>query len=133
MNDRKSTFLLTQKIDTGSGKNTFTQKIEVTEITKRDRYLKYDESMEEHLLNVILRIGDGFIKISRSGVINMKFTFVKDETTDTFYESPAGRHHFTIYTNDMSIEEDGIVIDYNLYEQNRLLGNYQYKLEREGQ
>ena len=89
--------------------------------------------MDEYRLDVVLRINDEFIKINRSGVVNMKFHFVEGKETDTFYESPAGRHHFTIYTNQIVALRNQIIIDYELFEQGQLLGSYQYKLEREGQ
>lgn len=114
-------------------KQSFSQDVEVTEIFKRDRYLKYQEQMDEYKLDVILRVNDEFIKINRSGVVNMKFHFVEGKETDTFYESPAGRHHFTIYTDQIVSSENLIIIDYELFEQGRLLGSYQYKLKREGQ
>ena len=133
MKDKKLSFLLTQKFNVNDEKQSFSQKVEVTEIFKRDRYLKYQEQMDEHKLDVTLRINDEFIKINRSGVVNMKFHFVEGEETDTFYESPAGRHHFKIYTDQIVALENQIIIDYELFEQGQLLGSYQYKLEREGQ
>ena len=133
MKDEKLRFLLTQKFNMNDEKQSFAQEVEVTEIFKRDRYLTYQEQMDEHELNVVLRISDDFIKINRSGVINMKFHFVKGKETDTFYESPAGRHHFTVYTKKIVALKDQIIIDYELFEQGQLLGSYQYKLEREGQ
>lgn len=133
MKDKKSIFLLTQKLNMNDEKQSFAQEVEVTEILKRDRYLKYQEQMDDNKLDVVLRISDDFIKINRSGVINMKFSFVKGEETDTFYESPAGRHHFTIYTKKIIALKNKIIIDYELFEQGQLLGSYQYKLEREGQ
>lgn len=133
MKDKKSIFLLTQKLNMNDENQSFAQEVEVTEILKRDRYLKYQEQMDDNKLDVVLRISDDFIKINRSGVINMKFSFVKGEETDTFYESPAGRHHFTIYTKQITALKNKIIIDYELFEQGQLLGSYQYKLEREGQ
>ena len=133
MNDEKLSFLLTQNFNMNDEKQSFSQKVEVTEIFKRDRYLKYQEQMDEYKLDVILRINDDFIKINRSGVVNMKFHFAEGKETDTFYESPAGRHHFTIYTNHIAALRNEITIDYELFEQGQLLGSYQYKLEREGQ
>lgn len=132
MKGETSKFLLTQNFRAGGEDRSFVQKIEVSEIEKRDRYLKYEEDMEGHRLDVVLRIGGDFIKIQRVGIISMKFTFVEDEMTDTFYESAAGRHHFTLYTKTLLVEDDRIVIEYDLYEQGQLLGNYHYKLEREG-
>lgn len=132
MKDETTKFLLTQNFRAGGEDRSFVQKVEVSEIEKRDRYLKYQEDMEGHQLDVILRIGDDFIKIQRVGVVSMKFTFVRNEMTDTFYESAAGRHHFTLYTKTLLVERDRIVIDYDLYEQDQLLGSYHYKLEREG-
>lgn len=133
MKDKKLSFSLTQKVDMHDEKQSFSQEVEVTDIIKRDRYLKYQEEMDEHKLDVVLRINDEFIKINRSGVVNMKFHFVEGEETDTFYESPAGRHHFTIYTKQIIALENQIIIDYELFEHGHLLGSYQYKLEREGQ
>ncbi|WP_082238338.1 arginine--tRNA ligase [Salinicoccus sp. YB14-2] len=130
MKDNRSSFLLTQKVDMNDEKQSFSQAVEVTEIVKRDRYLKYQEEMDEYKLDVVLRINDEFIKINRSGVVNMKFHFVEGKETDTFYESPAGRHHFTIYTNQIVALRNQIIIDYELFEQGQLLGSYQYKLER---
>ena len=40
MKDNKSSFLLTQKVDMNDEKQSFSQAVEVTEIVKRDRYLK---------------------------------------------------------------------------------------------
>lgn len=132
MKGETSKFLLTQNFRVSGENRSFAQKIEVTEIEKRDRYLKYREDMEGHRLDVVLRIGDDFIKIQRSGIVSMKFTFVEGEMTDTFYESAAGRHHFKLYTKALLIESDRVIIEYVLYEQGQLLGNYHYKLEREG-
>ncbi|SDK59467.1 DUF1934 domain-containing protein [Lacicoccus qingdaonensis] len=133
MKDEKLRFLLTQKFNMNDEKQSFSQEVEVTEIIKRDRYLKYREQMDVHELDVTLRINDDFIKIKRSGVVSMNFHFAEGRETDTFYESPAGRHHFTIYTHEIKALENEIFIDYELFEQGQLLGSYQYKLEREGQ
>lgn len=133
MKDKKLSFLLTQQININDEKQSFSQEVEVTEIFKRDRYLKYREQMDAHELDVTIRISDDFIKIKRSGIVNMKFHFSEGRETDTFYDSPAGRHHFTIYTHKITALENEIFIDYELFEQGQLLGSYQYKLEREGQ
>ncbi len=132
MKDKTSKFLLTQNFRMSGEDRSFIQKVEVSEIEKRDRYLKYEEEMEGHQLEVVLRISDDFIKIQRAGIVSMKFTFVEGEMTDTFYESAAGRHHFTLYTKKLMTGDDRIVIEYDLYEQGQLLGNYHYELEREG-
>ena len=64
MKDGNLRFLLTQKFNMNDEKQSFSQKVEVTEIFKRDRYLKYQEQMDEHKLDVTLRINDEFIKIN---------------------------------------------------------------------
>ena len=80
----------------------------------------------------MLRAGDGFVKIQRRGVINMNFHFEEGRTTETFYESPAGKHLFQIHTKKLDLSGSSVDIEYDLIENGAVIGNYHYKLERVG-
>ncbi len=118
---------------TGQGeKKIFKSDINVEIIDKKDTYLKYQETLDAHTLDVVMRIGTHEIRLSRRGIIQMNFHFVPHVFTDTFYESPAGRHHFRLYTHKVSHDISRIEIIYDLYEGDTCIGNYQYILESSG-
>lgn len=132
MKDETKRYGIKQRTVIDGDIKTYQQEVDVKEINRRDKYLTYVESLDEHDINVVLRIGESYAKIQRRGVINMNFHFEEGLFTDTFYESPAGRHHFRIKTHRLDINEDEIYIEYVLYEQEEVLGEYQYKLTKVG-
>lgn len=123
---------LTQYVSLNGDKDTYTQRVDVTEIVRRDRYLTYKEALDEYNINVVLRLGDDYAKIQRRGIINMNFYFVEGVTTDTFYESPAGKHHYQLETSWLDIKEDEIYIEYTLYTGGEVLGEYKYQMKKAG-
>ncbi|KKK34901.1 hypothetical protein WN59_04405 [Salinicoccus sediminis] len=131
--DRKhSQFKLRQTVDMNGEKKRFRQDLDVELIERKDRYYRYTEKLDEHEMDVVLRAGDGFVKIQRRGVINMNFHFEEGRTTETFYESPAGKHLFRIYTTRLDVGDGLVDIEYNLIEDGTVIGNYHYKLEKVG-
>lgn len=121
---------LTQLVFMHGEETKYEQKLQVSEVEKGDTYLRYTEALDEHKLKVTVRLGDNFVKLKRSGIINMNFHFEEGATTDTFYDSPAGRHHFEIMTHELKTGYGILKIKYDLFESGALLGKYKYTLER---
>lgn len=132
MDKQHSQFKLRQNVKTNGETKRFKQDLDVEVIGRKDRYYRYTEKLDEHEIDVVLRAGDGFVKIQRRGVINMNFYFEEGRTTDTFYESPAGKHLFWIHTRRLSLSDSLIDIEYDLIEGDAVIGNYHYKLEKVG-
>lgn len=132
MEKKISDYELSQHAALNGETDVFTQQVTVTEIVRRDRYLTYKETLDEHEINVVLRLGDNYAKIQRRGIINMNFYFAEGETTDTFYESPAGRHHYSLKTDKINITHDEIYIQYRLFEGSEILGEYKYRMKKVG-
>ncbi|WP_411842905.1 DUF1934 domain-containing protein [Salinicoccus sp. HZC-1] len=125
-------FKLRQNVKMNGETKTFKQDLNVEVIERKDMYYKYTEKLDEHEIDVTLRAGDGFVKIQRRGIINMNFYFEEGKTTDTFYESPAGKHLFQIRTNMLDRNGSSIDIEYDLIEDGRVIGNYHYELQKVG-
>ena len=121
---------LTQLVFMHGEETKYEQKLKVTEIKKGDTYLRYTEVLDEHELKVTMRLGDNFVKLQRRGLINMNFYFEEGVKTDTFYDSPAGRHHFEIVTHELKTGDGTLTVKYDLFESGVLLGKYKYTLER---
>ncbi|WP_017549936.1 DUF1934 domain-containing protein [Salinicoccus carnicancri] len=131
--DRKhSQFKLRQTVEMNGETKRFRQDLDVELIEQRDKYYRYTEKLDGHEVAVVLRAGDGFVKIQRRGVINMNFHFEEGRTTETFYESPAGKHLFRIYTSRLDVGDNLVDIKYELIESGAVIGKYHYKLEKVG-
>ena len=121
---------LTQLVFMHGDETKYEQKLEVSEIEKGDTYLRYTEALDDNELKVTVRLGDNYVKLQRRGIINMNFYFEEGVRTDTFYDSPAGRHHFEIVTYELKTGDGVLSIKYDLFESGALLGKYKYTLER---
>lgn len=121
---------LTQLVFMHGEETKYEQKLTVTELNKGDTYLRYTEALDEHELNVTVRLGEGYVKLQRRGIINMNFHFEAGLKTSTFYDSPAGRHHFEVMTHTLELNNQKLEIKYDLFESDNLLGKYKYTLER---
>jgi len=132
MDKQHAQFKLRQTVDMNGETKRFRQDLDVEVIERKDRYYRYTEKLDEHEIDVVLRAGDGFVKIQRRGVINMNFHFEEGRTTETFYESPAGKHLFQIHTKKLDLSGSSVDIEYDLIENGAVIGNYHYKLERVG-
>ncbi len=121
---------LTQLVFMHGDETKYEQKLEVSEIEKGDTYLRYTEALDDNELKVTVRLGDNYVKLQRRGIINMNFYFEEGVRTDTFYDSPAGRHHFEIVTHELKTGDGVLSIKYDLFESGALLGKYKYTLER---
>ena len=121
---------LTQLVFMHGDETKYEQKLEVSEIEKGDTYLRYTEALDDNELKVTARLGDNYVKLQRRGIINMNFYFEEGVRTDTFYDSPAGRHHFEIVTHELKTGDGVLSIKYDLFESGALLGKYKYTLER---
>lgn len=121
---------LTQLVLMHGEETKYEQKLQVSEIEKGDTYLRYTEALDDNELNVTVRLGDNYVKLQRRGIINMNFYFEEGVRTDTFYDSPAGRHHFEIVTHELKTGDGILTIKYDLFESGALLGKYKYMLER---
>ena len=121
---------LTQLVFMHGEETKYEQKLQVSEVEKGDTYLRYTEALDEHEIKVTVRLGDSFVKLKRSGIINMNFHFEEGATTDTFYDSPACRHHFEIVTHELKTDDGLLKVKYDLFESGALLGKYKYTLER---
>ncbi|WP_373446079.1 DUF1934 domain-containing protein [Salinicoccus bachuensis] len=125
-------YRINQVVDMDGERKRYEQTVRAEVLERKDRYLRYTEQLDEYEIDVVMRVGDDFIKIQRRGIINMNFHFQQGETTDTFYESPAGKHHFRINTTALDIGEVTIEIHYELYDHNGKLGDYHYKIRKVG-
>lgn len=123
-------YRLTQTVRAQGPTKVYESDVIVNQIEKKDVYLKYEEALDEHTLNVVMRIGEQDIRLSRRGIITMNFHFIEGVYTDTFYESPAGRHHFRLFTKKISTDINRVEIDYDLYEGESCIGQYLYILEK---
>lgn len=132
MNNIRAEYQVDQVVTMNDETKRYSQSVDVEVVERNDIYMRYVEQLEEHALDVTLRVGDGFVKIQRRGIINMNFHFVEDEMTDTFYESPAGKHHLQIRTNSLEIGEQSIEIHYELHDSEDKLGDYHYKIMKVG-
>lgn len=121
---------LTQLVFMHGDETKYEQKLEISEIEKGDTYLRYTEALDDNELKVTVRLGDNYVKLQRRGIINMNFYFEEGVRTDTFYDSPAGRHHFEIVTHELKTGDGVLSIKYDLFESGALLGKYKYTLER---
>ena len=123
-------YKLRQHVNLNDDKTDYEQDLQVSFIEKNDVYLRYIEALDEHEIKVTVRLANDHVKLQRRGIINMNFHFEEGLKTDTFYESPAGKHHFQVYTHRLLQSVDTLIIEYDLYQSGELLGNYKYKLER---
>lgn len=126
-------FTLKQIVNTDGSEKEYFSEVLVTIREKNDTYYQYEETLDEHALKVVMRIGTDEIRLQRRGIINMNFYFKVGVMTDTFYESPAGRHHFKIFTTHLETEDGDVLIHYDLYEADSKIGTYQYMLRKSEQ
>ncbi|KIH70338.1 DUF1934 domain-containing protein [Salinicoccus roseus] len=132
MDKKETMYRINQVVDMNGERKRYEQTVTAEVLERKDRYLRYTEQLDDYEIDVVMRVGDDFIKIQRRGIINMNFHFQQGETTDTFYESPAGKHHFRINTIVLDIGEVAIEIRYELYDHNGKLGDYHYKIRKVG-
>ncbi|WP_271401770.1 DUF1934 domain-containing protein [Salinicoccus roseus] len=132
MDKKETMYRINQIVDMNGERKRYEQTVTAEVLERKDRYLRYTEQLDDYEIDVVMRVGDDFIKIQRRGIINMNFHFQQGETTDTFYESPAGKHHFRINTTVLDIGEVTIEIRYELYDHNGKLGDYHYKIRKVG-
>lgn len=132
MDKKETMYRINQVVDMNGERKRYEQTVTAEVLERKDRYLRYTEQLDDYEIDVVMRVGDDFIKIQRRGIINMNFHFQQGETTDTFYESPAGKHHFRINTTALDIGEVTIEIRYELYDHNGKLGDYHYKIRKVG-
>ncbi|WP_239414935.1 DUF1934 domain-containing protein [Salinicoccus roseus] len=132
MDKKETMYRINQVVDMNGEMKRYEQTVNAEVLERKDRYLRYTEQLDDYEIDVVMRVGDDFIKIQRRGIINMNFHFQQGETTDTFYESPAGKHHFRINTTVLDIGEVAIEIRYELYDHNGKLGDYHYKIRKVG-
>ncbi|WP_434121538.1 DUF1934 domain-containing protein [Salinicoccus roseus] len=132
MDKKETMYRINQVVDMHGEMKRYEQTVNAEVLERKDRYLRYTEQLDDYEIDVVMRVGDDFIKIQRRGIINMNFHFQQGETTDTFYESPAGKHHFRINTTVLDIGEVAIEIRYELYDHNGKLGDYHYKIRKVG-
>lgn len=125
-------YQLKQTIQSKHNNEKFSQRVQVERIEKGNRtYLKYDETMQDENVSVVLSIEENVVRIMRKGPMTMNFKFVEGVKTGTVYETVAGRHRFNIYTTDIQLKDEEIYILYKLYEADELLGSYEYHLKKE--
>lgn len=125
----KVPYKLRQTVRGQGQEKVYTGDVEVEIIKKKDTFLRYKETLDEHELDVVMGLGTHDIRLSRNGIIQMNFHFVPGVHTDTFYESPAGRHHFRLFTKRIESNVKRVVIEYDLYEADECIGQYLYILE----
>ena len=80
-------YRINQVVDMNGEMKRYEQTVNAEVLERKDRYLRYTEQLDDYEIDVVMRVGDDFIKIQRRGIINMNFHFQQWETTDTFYES----------------------------------------------
>ncbi|GAB3056155.1 DUF1934 domain-containing protein [Salinicoccus sesuvii] len=132
MENNEAVYKINQVVDMAGDRKRYEQTVNAEVIDRNDRYLRYTEQLDEYEIDVVVRVGVDYIKIQRRGIINMNFHFRQGETTDTYYESPAGKHHFRIMTTALDIDGSEIDIHYELYDLDGKLGDYHYKIRKVG-
>lgn len=95
-------------------------------------YLRYEEMQEsgEGVPVTIKIMPDGGVQLTRSGEMRLKLKFIYRETVKTSYRTPYGEMIFGTYTRNLHVSlkdrptSGKIVIEYDLFMADELVGNY---------
>ncbi|EKU46020.1 DUF1934 domain-containing protein [Staphylococcus massiliensis] len=100
---------------------------------KQAEFIRYVETVEQNRVNVTVKVEDNGVKIIRKGDINMRLHFVEGEDTITFYELPTGRIPLTVHTKSIITFQEAhggqVKVNYDLYQENEIMGSYQYEIK----
>ena len=99
---------------------------------KNADYIRYQEQIEDAVVNVTIKIEETGVKLIRKGDINMNLHFVEGQDTTTLYDIPAGRIPLTVKTRSILhfINDNGgkLKIQYELHQNDEKMGSYQYEI-----
>ena len=95
-------------------------------------YIRYQEQIEDAVVNVTIKIEERGVKLIRKGDINMNLHFVEGHDTTTLYDIPVGRIPLTVKTRSILhfVNENGgkLKIQYELHQNDEKMGSYQYEI-----
>ncbi|QLK85403.1 DUF1934 domain-containing protein [Staphylococcus sp. 17KM0847] len=122
-----------QTVKQGDTKNHFNHQTQGIHINKNASFIRYDETSDEaRTTHVTVKITDADVKIIRKGDVNMTLHFVEGQDTITYYHIAEGKMVFTVRTlrvlHFVTPEGGKLKIHYKLYQENHLIGTYQYEL-----
>jgi len=96
-------------------------------------FIRYQEQIEEAVVNVTIKIEEQGVKLIRKGDINMNLHFVEGQDTVTLYDIPAGRIPLTVKTRSILhfVDDNGgkLKIQYELHQNDEKMGSYQYEIK----
>ena len=99
---------------------------------KNADYIRYQEQVEEAVVNVTIKIEESGVKLIRKGDINMSLHFIEGQETTTLYDIPAGRIPLTVKTRSILhfVNDNGgkLKIQYELHQNDEKMGSYQYEI-----
>jgi uncharacterized beta-barrel protein YwiB (DUF1934 family) len=97
-------------------------------------FYKFDEPvMEENKVNhIIIGIDDQELTILRSGHVHMKQSYRKNEMTYGVYKNDYIFSPITNYTYDFKADDETIYLNYDMLNENDVIGNYEMKIKIEG-
>lgn len=99
---------------------------------KNADYIRYQEQIEEAVVNVTIKIEESGVKLIRKGDINMNLHFIEGQETTTLYDIPAGRIPLTVKTRSILhfVNDNGgkLKIQYELHQNEEKMGSYQYEI-----
>ena len=100
---------------------------------KNADYIRYQEQIEDAVVDVTIKIEERGVKLIRKGDINMNLHFVEGHDTTTLYDIPAGRIPLTVKTRSILhfVNENGgkLKIQYELHQNDEKMGSYQYEIK----
>ena len=78
-------------------------------------YIRYQEQIEDAVVNVTIKIEERGVKLIRKGDINMNLHFVEGHDTTTLYDIPGGRIPLTVKTRSILhfVNENGGKLKFN--------------------
>jgi uncharacterized beta-barrel protein YwiB (DUF1934 family) len=119
--------------------NDIKQTVEFNNIGKRyiknnKTFLMFKEPLyEENKDNDLLIICDkNEIVINRSGFINMKQRFKVNEKTIGIYKNEYINSELSTFTNKYDFNNNNIVLDYNIINEEEIIGNYILEIKIKG-
>ncbi|WP_236747674.1 DUF1934 domain-containing protein [Acetilactobacillus jinshanensis] len=101
-------------------------------------YLRFmeDDNHDGHGVPVTIRINaNGHVKLTRAGENKLQLDFIQGKRVEARYQTPYGLLPIETVTPNLDIQyqnqplSGNVMVDYNLYAQEQLLGRYQLRLQ----
>lgn len=113
-------------------KEKFTTNTQGTWQKRNAEFIRYQENIDDVVVNVTVKIEETGVKIIRKGEIKMNLHFVEGEDTITLYEITGGRIPLTVRTHSILhfVTEHGgkLKVHYDLIQDEEKMGSYQYEI-----